>query len=536
MELKDYYAHNELWSIEYSKYTKKWTENLSKSASQIDKEDSEAWRLFLNRDNVIASIGQGAFITKKDNGVVVLDQIKSIKDNWYNIAKKINEIKDYPQNDLNEVAVKIQEVKNYIIDIVGGKRNLAINRMLIAFFPDLLVNIPNETEIDKFIKLLTPFGFNNSEEINEDEIRKLWVGKSINIHTFVFEKINDKTSYIDFWPIYAKLKNMQLFDILKFQKNLILTGAPGTGKTFLAREIAAAMIDCTMEELKDNKQFGFVQFHPSYDYTDFVEGLRPQKSGSNIVFERKDGIFMDFCRKALSAYKEAQEKKEVPPKYVFVIDEINRGEISKIFGELFFSIDPDYRGVKGAVSTQYSNLWKDDLKKALFDDGEKFYVPENVYVIGTMNDIDRSVESMDFAFRRRFAFREIKAEDRTDDILGTLDPKVKDVAKKKMKAINDIIANSKELGLGQQYKLGPAYFMNIEKYDGADKWKSLWENHIEGVLREYLRGRPSTDIKEAMDKMEKAYNKPQNTGDNGEGDNTGGQSDNPESETEATDK
>ena len=170
-------------------------------------------------------------------------------------------------------------------------------------------------------------------------------------------------------------KNREYINILSAGNyNLIITGAPGTGKTYLAKQIAAQMIlgkdfnekTATPEEKsKMNEQYDFVQFHPSYDYTDFVEGLRPIDDGSgNVIFRREDGVFMKFCRKALESYNNAADKKNVP-KYVFVIDEINRGELSKIFGELFFCIDPGYRGEDGKVKTQYYNLWKNDKDEKL---------------------------------------------------------------------------------------------------------------------------------------------------------------------------
>ena len=375
-------------------------------------------------------------------------------------------------------------------------------------------------------------------------------------------------------------KNIKL---LKNNHNLILTGAPGTGKTYLAKQIAKAM-GCSDDEI------GFVQFHPSYDYTDFVEGLRPTGDNGQVGFERKDGVFKEFCKKALKIndidsaiewFKNEIENRggsitidrtnrgssvnyqiknspndsdnfmvltntnSCPPTgypasikdiksymatgnydknhdtyqptigeyikthffnkpFVFIIDEINRGEISKIFGELFFSVDPGYRGEKGKVMTQYQNMIPkegdsdynpDDAD--VFRDG--FYVPENVYIIGTMNDIDRSVESMDFAFRRRFAFKEIKANEN----IGMLDELggVKGYAEKRMRALNEAI--SKISGLNSAYHIGGAYFLKLKNYD--NDFNELWDNHLDGLLREYLRGRRQEEIEDQMKTLKQAY-------------------------------
>ena len=311
-----------------------------------------------------------------------------------------------------------------------------------------------------------------------------------------------------FFDTFAKQlktnKTMKFKRLLENNYNLILTGAPGTGKTYLAREIAKGL-----GASQDSGRYEFVQFHPSYDYTDFVEGLRPKQVGDNVVFERKDGIFKAFCKKAA---------KDTNPenKYVFVIDEINRGEISKIFGELFFSIDPGYRGEtdkdtgsNNRVKTQYQNLIDNDdsltdeklkvKERGYYPFKKGFYVPSNVYVIGTMNDIDRSVESMDFAFRRRFAFYEVNAKETQDSILAG--SQFKDAAIKKMDALNDAI--EKQDGFSSAYHIGAAYFKKIDKYSGD--FGLLWDNHIKGVLFEYLRGLPNaTEIlkkwKEEFDK------------------------------------
>ena len=393
----------------------------------------------------------------------------------------------------------------------------------------------------------------------------------------------------------------EIINLLKANHNLVLTGAPGTGKTYMACEVAKKM----------GAEIKFVQFHPSYDYTDFVEGLRPTDSlEGQIGFERKDGIFKDFCREAIENLEDSkkniteiqnevswkdkldefisdsietgktyqtatkgefiiseiknnslavynknnektpkiwmkvdeiltllinkvkldrvmsvreyfdkkhnrqedsyiyaivkalrEQKKKVAVSnvqkvnekpFVLIIDEINRGDASKIFGELFYAIDPGYRGkTENLVQTQYQNLVSDT---DVFAKG--FYVPENVYILATMNDIDRSVECMDFAMRRRFVWKEITPSD-TDYMLYNLE-KVQE-AQEKMAALNAEIAKTE--GLGGAYQIGPAYFKKLEK--NGDDFDKLWTMNIEPLLKEYLRG--FRDAEKLLNNFKEAY-------------------------------
>ena len=244
-----------------------------------------------------------------------------------------------------------------------------------------------------------------------------------------------------------------------------------------------------------------------------------EHTNSSNWYSKHCELIIDYLRKHYYLDSTIITSKIAPlKKSIFIIDEINRGEISKIFGELFFSIDPGYRGEyddnfnENKVQTQYQNLipkeGDDNFDPQSADEFRNgFYIPENVYIIGTMNDIDRSVESMDFAMRRRFAWQEVTAEDSYQNMIAKNEKfteEEKNEIRQRMFSLNKAIAETE--GLDEAYQIGAAYFRKYLDYQDKEKpFECLWNNHLKGLLFEYLRG--NRRAKELLEKLHKAYNK-----------------------------
>ena len=603
--------HDDDWAQSYKHFVPLFIQEAKSKTRWEDWNKDVFWEFFERpNDQCVSSLKQGYF-SHEEKG--------ELKNHWDEISpllKVIADNQDVPQWNAYDRLAKV--LRQYT------KRNMraATCRLAAALQPKLLCTIVDDTKLCKLYKLMGKYV---SEEIPLCE-GSLFHKSHVMCRLFQSNLKDGNPMEIATYPwkilqLFESMENKDnnMADNIKEKKtllekvhNLVFTGAPGTGKTYLAKQIAKQMIGLKPDEdLNKSEQFAFVQFHPSYDYTDFVEGLRPTSpdASGNIGFELKNGVFKEFCEKARENLEDSQKDDDVlsveqqledkynqlidaiqndeinelclktgkkaviarvsesnnisfkrrvdgepstnrvslprlkrlaakyktvedlenlknisqsirdviggcnatwywavlhhlyetygdvtdnavankvdRKNYVFVIDEINRGEISKIFGELFFSIDSSYRGEKGAIYTQYANMHETD---------EKFYVPENVYIIGTMNDIDRSVESFDFAMRRRFVWLEITAEESAENMNLTKE------CKAKMKSLNDKISEIE--GLGCSYHIGGAYFLDengapIKDYEGT------WNLRLEPLLREYLRGMPNADDK--LDELREAY-------------------------------
>ncbi len=300
------------------------------------------------------------------------------------------------------------------------------------------------TDITIFKEVIDEINSFFINEENRDLIEEENEFPEYSIEDFLEEAYIDKNEY-----------NI-LVNLLKNKKNLIIQGAPGVGKTFIAKRLAYSIMG-----VKDINRVMMVQFHQSYSYEDFIMGFRPSKEN----FELKHGSFYQFC-------KDAEDDDEND--YFFIIDEINRGNLSKIFGELFMLIEKDKRGEKNKIQLLYSE--------------ESFFIPKNLYIIGLMNTADRSLAMVDYALRRRFSFYDLKpgfASDGFKAYQENVDIENFNTLIDTVVELNEEIKNDESLGEG--FVIGHSYFSNIKSYEQLE---FIIDYEIIPLLKEYWFDEP----------------------------------------------
>ena len=494
-----------------------------KSDNELKTVDDFFDRFLFYQDNGLGNIGQGVIWDSEDNPHKTAIKEKINKDYFIELLQC---------KDISQADTKIDNI------IEGKNYEAAKIRLLRALFPAdfAAVDAPN-----KLWRLLNALKDKLNISTNGNNVQR----HQELMHFVDCADLNKKQIF--FWELFYMLENN-----LNLKKAIVYYGAPGTGKTFKAKNIAKQFIDQHRIKIenktKDNYQVKTVQFHPSYSYEDFIEGIRPSSDKSLKLF---NGTFKEFCKtageKEINLYKdidfinndsfkerdyrfslikvselndnqkqilgidsimsEGITVEEVIEPAFFIIDEINRAELSRVFGELMFSLE--YRGYNGKIKTQYSYLNNESDDSVYFWDNSEdwFFIPQNVYIIGTMNNIDRSVDSFDFALRRRFMWEEIQPDFNT--VRNILSANWKNDLAIAFERLNNRI--EREELLGKDYRIGHSYALEItpiqNRFDSVTEVKTfLWSDYVKPLLEEYLRGLgDETKVQEKLKQFGKEF-------------------------------
>ena len=532
---------------------KGWHDSYKEFCEQVQ----EIKRKIINEQYKLSSLQDEAFLKRllydKSNGIASRGQsVLSLPDFQKFIGNKdfLDALEKLIVNPNSDTLADFERVW---LDQRGSNNPVLINRVAAACTTDVSSTVDSK----KFNQL---FDWLVKEKIIEQHKEDdSWFSRNkflMNELKKVFcDAINDSNTEDDeyylsqfVWILYENMLNP-----FSLKKQIIKYGAPGTGKTHQAQVQTSLLFDIWKEEFNPKGVFNYdnhkeiVQFHPSFSYEDFMEGLRPTPDDGGTKLTLRNGIFKNFCIKAgkweldvfkfipelaekdwndltikdLLPYKEKipeEHKKDweyifdnsdtskkvsdaVPP-FFFIIDEINRAELSRVLGELMFCME--YRGIKGCIKTQYAQLNDKETGMIEIGDGYQFFIPNNVYLIGTMNTIDRSVESFDFALRRRFRWEEVMPD--TGLLKYHLDSYHRD-----WKSLADNLENlnnciEREPLLGPDYQIGHCYLMNLKyskELTATEVRENIWEDSIKPLLQEYLRGTGKES--DLMHTFEKAF-------------------------------
>lgn len=459
------------WGKSYKKFTPLFIA-YAKSKTPIASWKSEDREQFLASENCVSSLMQGNFSH---------EQRKAIVDNWENYF--IEPLYKIVTNNSFQLQTN-KDLFDTIISVTtkdGGKNMRAATlRFLAAFQPTNLSSIVAHKDLWGTYKILLPFGLQNYTGDTDIEL-------SHHIQSYINSQYSNDDEYYRStyaWRLYDYLieewkaaNGMELIEksvkLLNEKKNIILQGAPGTGKTYTTASIIVEMErkympDMSRQEIMEKYNamvkkglVEFTTFHQSLDYEDFVEGLKPIVEDGHVTYNVESGIFKKISTKA---------SDDTGHSYFLIIDEINRGNVSKIFGELITLLEPDKR--KGSVNA---------ISAILPYSKESFSIPDNLYIIGTMNTTDRSVGTIDYALRRRFAFLTVKAnESIVSRQNGEIGKKALDYFKKVYEHLKQYPSGDIDL---DDLMIGHSYFL-------ADSEASLdlkWQYEVLPLLEEYYK-------------------------------------------------
>lgn len=455
---------------------------------------NDNFQSFIKNKNFISALEKFILIPNSENFTI-------FSDTWSNQGKSNNPVL------VNRVAAACTLEVSTTVD--SGKFNQVFNWLIREGIIPVYPTEENQSWFAKNIFLLKSIKSEFDNELREGKTDEFYLSQFV-------------------WVLYENLSNP-----FSLKKQIIKYGAPGTGKTYQARLQTSLMFDIWKEEFASNSrlthasQIELVQFHPSFSYEDFMEGLRPVLgSNGNSQLRLQNGVFKEFCRSAgkweidvyglglaqkwesltikeLLPFREklsgehwrdvfeisdtSKLVSEAVPPFFFIIDEVNRAELSRVFGELMYCLE--YRGTRGCVKTQYANLNNEHTGMLKDAKGYLFFIPTNIYLIGTMNTIDRSVESFDFALRRRFRWEEVVPD------MALLKYHLNQFCKAwlplvdNLERLNELIA--KEPLLGNDYQIGHAYLMDLKYATSltvSEVRERVWDDCIRPLLQEYLRG------------------------------------------------